>query len=44
LPFLIIIAITSLNDSIIYELVDKKLKYNGLIIKLKQYCDAMEKY
>ena len=44
LPFLISIKIIALNDSITYELVENKLEYNELIVKLKQYCDAMEIY
>ena len=43
-PFLIDITITALNGSVTYQLVNHKLEYKDLILKLKQYCDAMGEY
>ena len=43
-PFLINIAITISNNSIIYELINSKIKYNEIIKKLKQYCDIFDEY
>ena len=43
-PFLIDITITALNSLVTYQLVNHKLEYKDLILKLKQYCDAMGEY
>ena len=43
-PFLIDIVVTALKDNITFELVNNRLKYKLLILKLKEYCNAMAEY
>ena len=43
-PFLIDIKITASKDDIKYELVNDKLEYKEIIIKLKQFCNTIDEY
>ena len=43
-PFLIDIVVITSKDEIIYELVNKRLKYNILILNLKEYCNTIVEY
>ena len=43
-PFLIDIVVITSNDEIINELVNKRLKYNLLILNIKEYCNTIVEY
>ena len=43
-PFIIDIVVITSKDEILYELVNKCLRYNILILNLKEYCNTIVEY